>query len=387
MADGKIVGKTRPVSRVTEEEDLRSLPKLLQGSGLTGGVSLGKGTTMVEAADDVLGRLESVIESWGAELGRVESELDERLARARSRFSPTDAVQDEIESASISLATVQAESAALRAALRECADLARSALERIEPLEVQVGRVSEEMEALHLELPRLIQNKLRGMMGSIEDAVAPGIVERVRRQLESGETTPGTSEQPGDEASECREAEAGPPEETPFEHVGVRPHGESEEFDRSIVAFDAAGHKRKMGEILLDAGLISAPQLERALAIQKAEAHRKLGSILIDLGYTEATMIARVLAAQLKLPYVRLTKDRPQPEAVKKVGGRLAMHHMCIPLRVDRDRLLLAMSNPLDLIAIEDVELASGMRVEPVVAGVDDITRAIEKYYPSEQAI
>jgi hypothetical protein len=340
---------------------------------------------MVEAVDDVLGRLESVIESWGEEIGRVESELDERLTRARARYSPSDAAQDEIETVSISLATVQAESAALRAALRECADLARSALGRIEPLELQIGRVSEEMDTLHLELPRLIQNKLNGMLGSIEDAVAPGILERMRQQSEFGAMAEQTTEYSEAPADGSFEEQTYPAAEKPFEGLGAVTHEEATDFDRSIVAFDATGHKRKMGEILLDAGLISAPQLERALAIQKAESHRKLGSILIDLGYTEATMIARVLAAQLKLPYVRLVKDRPQGDAVKKIGGRLAMHHMCIPLRLESDRLLLAMSNPLDLIAIEDVELASGMRVEPVVAGVDDITRAIEKYYPADQ--
>jgi len=139
-----------------------------------------------------------------------------------------------------------------------------------------------------------------------------------------------------------------------------------------------------MGDILVDAGVLSQEQLEQALIEQQEHPQRRLGAILMDMGHAEAEVIAQVLACQLKLPFVHLERDVPEETAVRLVSSRLARHHRCIPVRMEDETVILAMSNPLDLIAIEDIELATSRRVDPVVAAEPDIAKAIEWFYGND---
>ena len=139
-----------------------------------------------------------------------------------------------------------------------------------------------------------------------------------------------------------------------------------------------------MGEMLVHASVLSEAQLDRALSIQQEHPQRRIGSILIELGYTESDVIAQVLACQARVPFVRLDKDEPDPAAVRLVNERLASHHVCIPLRVEEDRIVLAMANPMDLIAIQDIEHATGRGIDPVATGADSIAQAIKAYYGVE---
>jgi type IV pilus assembly protein PilB len=151
-----------------------------------------------------------------------------------------------------------------------------------------------------------------------------------------------------------------------------------------LTGFDGAGRRKRMGEMLMEADVLTQAQLDRALSIQKEQPQRRLGSILIELGYTEGDVIAQVLGCQAKVPFVRLETDEPDPAAVRLVSERLASHHICIPLRLEDDRLLLAMANPMDLIAIQDIEHATGLGVDPSAASADSITKAIKAYYGVE---
>lgn len=152
----------------------------------------------------------------------------------------------------------------------------------------------------------------------------------------------------------------------------------------NLTGFDQNGRRLRMGDILVEAGVLTESQLQDALRMQEEDPQRRLGSILVELGLTESDVVAQVLACQLQLPYIRLEEDGPEEDAIRLVNGRLASHHRCIPVRVEVDTLVLAMANPLDLIAIEDVELATGMRVNPVVAAERDIAKAIDWFYVTE---
>ncbi|MCC6489450.1 MAG: hypothetical protein IT364_18275 [Candidatus Hydrogenedentes bacterium] len=151
--------------------------------------------------------------------------------------------------------------------------------------------------------------------------------------------------------------------------------------DLDLTGFDIDGRRRRMGDILVDAGVISREQLEEALRQQQDQPQRRLGAILVEMGLAEGDIIAQVLACQLKLPFTRLEQQIPEEAAVRLVSGRLASHHRCIPVRVDEDTVVVAMANPMDLIAIEDMELSTGRRVDPVVASDADIAKAIEWFY------
>ncbi len=150
---------------------------------------------------------------------------------------------------------------------------------------------------------------------------------------------------------------------------------------QAFAAHDEAGQKKSMGEILVDAGIISGQQLESALEEQRTAKKRRLGSILVEKGLIREEIVAQVVAAQLNLPFVRLSEMAIQRGAVALLDGRLATHHMCFPTAATSAEVTIAMANPLDLIAIEDLEFATHLKVKPVVATLSDITSAIVEHY------
>ena len=146
-------------------------------------------------------------------------------------------------------------------------------------------------------------------------------------------------------------------------------------------AFDDTGKRRPMGLILLKAGLISTEQLEKALSHQRSAWNRHLGSILVELGFVEEEAVARAIAAQTRVEFVHLSETPPLMDAVRMVSRKLAEHHTVIPLRTHLNELQVAMANPLDLVALEDLKLATGRPIQPLVATANDIETAIKRYY------
>ncbi len=140
--------------------------------------------------------------------------------------------------------------------------------------------------------------------------------------------------------------------------------------------------KPNLGEILLTAGIIDEKQLEEALAIQKENSMKHLGDILIEKGYVSEYAVAQSLAVQCNVPFVMLTEKEIIPEALNAVPPRILRQHNCIPLRITEQTLTVALPNPIDLVAIEDLEHASGKRVEVVVSTPSDIKNLLEKLVP-----
>ena len=146
-------------------------------------------------------------------------------------------------------------------------------------------------------------------------------------------------------------------------------------------AQDQVGRRRRMGEILVSAGVITDDQLDSALREQQSSWNRHLGSVLVDLGYVNEDTVAQTLAAQIGMPYVRLMHERPAPEAIALLSKSLAYHHSCVPLRFEKDSLVVAMANPLDLVAIDDLELATRRTIKPVVAAMSEIKAALREHF------
>ena len=142
------------------------------------------------------------------------------------------------------------------------------------------------------------------------------------------------------------------------------------------------GHRRPMGSILLKAEVITTRQLENALRHQKEGQKRPLGSLLVDLGYTDDTAIAQAIAAQLALPFITLSKETVMQDALDTIPLHVARLHGCFPVSVnDVGALYVAMSNPLDLVALEDLRHASNRHVRPCVASRSEITDHINRHY------
>ncbi|MBF0487968.1 MAG: Flp pilus assembly complex ATPase component TadA [Nitrospirae bacterium] len=137
---------------------------------------------------------------------------------------------------------------------------------------------------------------------------------------------------------------------------------------------------KKLGATLLEAGVINEKELNAALTEQKRTGH-KLGKVLIDLGLTTEMDIVHTLANNMGLEYVELKNSVIEAETIKAVPVKLAEKHLVLPINFKGNRITVAMSDPLDLGAIRDLEFVTGKGVNPVVATLSEIRRGIQSYY------
>lgn len=145
--------------------------------------------------------------------------------------------------------------------------------------------------------------------------------------------------------------------------------------------------RKTFGRLLIDASMITEEQLNEAIVTQK-ETGKKLGEVLKDNGVITQDDIIQVLEFQLGIPHVNLDRFDIEPEALRKVPEHLAKRHELIPIKItDDNKLVVAMSDPLNIFAIDDVKIYSGLEVIPNIASSDDIRKAIGKYFSSQQAV
>ncbi len=136
----------------------------------------------------------------------------------------------------------------------------------------------------------------------------------------------------------------------------------------------------KIGEILLAQGKITRPQLDEALAVQGHDG-RQIGQILLSAGYVSAADLAMALAKRLRLEYVELTENDVDRGATLLVDRKVLRRHGVLPLRVEEGRLVVAMSDPTNFYAIEDLTMISGYPITPVVAVESEIQRVFNRVY------
>ena len=156
------------------------------------------------------------------------------------------------------------------------------------------------------------------------------------------------------------------------------------EAERSVPAAQATEGRRdtrRLGEILCDNGDITAPQLTSALSAQARTNHTKLGTVLMHKGFAGEDTIVRALAQQLGFEFLRIDHGAIEPGAAQLVSERLAKRHRCMPLRAAAGELALAMSNPTDLLAIDDIERTTNLRVRVVASPSSDIALAHGHFY------
>ena len=137
---------------------------------------------------------------------------------------------------------------------------------------------------------------------------------------------------------------------------------------------------KQLGELLIERGILNERQLEKALSIQK-EKGGLIGEILVELGFVKEEDIAQALTAQYGFPYLPLENYEINPEVINLVPARVARQYLLIPVDKIGNNLTVAMSNPLNLQAVEDVEILTGCIVQTFVSTSSDIKKAIEKYY------
>lgn len=138
--------------------------------------------------------------------------------------------------------------------------------------------------------------------------------------------------------------------------------------------------KKRMGDLLVQAGMITQKQLEEAIKKQKAT-NKKIGEIVVEMGWVTEQNIIEVLEFQLGIPHVDLSRYFIDPRATSLITESLAKRYMLIPLQIENNSLQVAMSDPLNIFAIDDLRLITKMEIIPLIATSSNIKRAIDATY------
>lgn len=142
---------------------------------------------------------------------------------------------------------------------------------------------------------------------------------------------------------------------------------------------------KRLGEMLVDVGAITEEQLEEALAGQKGSGKR-LGTYLVDEHYISEDQLIEILRMQLGIDFIDLNKAKIDPSLVSLVPKNIAKTNRVIPVRLDRDTLYLAMEDPMNFMAVENVKNTTRKRVIPMIAYSRAIDRALSVLYENEGA-
>ena len=144
--------------------------------------------------------------------------------------------------------------------------------------------------------------------------------------------------------------------------------------------------RKKLGECLIQAGLITEDDLQSALTEHKRTGER-LGAVLVRLNLATERQIAKALAYQLGFPYLNLGETPPDPAVVTLISKDVALKRSCVALRLDKNLLTVAMADPLLFSLVQDLEFQTGYRIKQVVATRADILDAIATGYPDKALV
>jgi type IV pilus assembly protein PilB len=136
---------------------------------------------------------------------------------------------------------------------------------------------------------------------------------------------------------------------------------------------------KQLGQILLEQGLLTQEQLDRALE-EHRNTPKSLGRVLIDLGYIRERDLVRALAEQVGLEFVDLTEYRIDPVITSLLPEALCRRYRALPIGERDGKLLVAMSDPANVYALDDIRTMTGRDVQPVVATSNDVEQAIQKF-------
>jgi len=341
-----------------------------------------------------------------AELERAAAEsaavLNARIAELESSLAQAASGDDALRSAQERAAALEAEMGALTARLE-----ARE--EGLSKLELEKKMLLGQVEGLNLHVSEAAESRTRIAKLEAELEVERTRVLRLRAQLEAHKPARPTVPR------HDRHAGSTPLEDqisAPFESLSAGGSAfVSDDLDLPPLSPDLGGDRlpadldlptlpaeprgraeggrgrrpraarKQLGEILVEADIITQAQLEEAIRLQAADPKRRLGAIVVEQGYTTEEAVGATLAAQLRTRYVDNLEREMTPDAMRMVPQNVAVKHRCVPLVFEGGTLTVAMANPLDLIALEDLQHATGAYIEAAVATNSAIDRVLAKYY------
>jgi type IV pilus assembly protein PilB len=132
------------------------------------------------------------------------------------------------------------------------------------------------------------------------------------------------------------------------------------------------GPKKLIGQLLLEKGLITQEQLDEALRVQK-NTTEQIGRILTDLGYVTERDVLRAYAEQLGIPFLEVNEVSIDQDIAKAIPQSVVQRYNAVPIKRSGNRLTVAMSDPSNVFALDDIRLITGYEIDPMLATPDDI--------------
>jgi type IV pilus assembly protein PilB len=142
----------------------------------------------------------------------------------------------------------------------------------------------------------------------------------------------------------------------------------------------------KLGEMLIKAGILTPQKLQEALEYQKTNGG-KLGLNLVKMGYVKEEDLTRILSQQYGVPSIHLSKVEVDDAVVKLIPSEVAQKYLIMPVSRTGSTLIIAMVDPTNVFAMDDIKFMTGYNVEPVVASEVSIKDSIDRYYGSIHAL
>jgi type IV pilus assembly protein PilB len=137
--------------------------------------------------------------------------------------------------------------------------------------------------------------------------------------------------------------------------------------------------RKRLGDLLVEVGVINNDQLSEALRMKKDD--QKIGDALLERGLISEQQLIEVLEFQLGIPYIALHRYPIDESLVKLVPKEFALRNLVIPIEKNQQELTVAINDPMDYYIIDDLRLSTGLQIKPVIATKEEITSSIHKYY------
>ncbi|MFZ5950941.1 MAG: GspE/PulE family protein [Candidatus Rifleibacteriota bacterium] len=138
--------------------------------------------------------------------------------------------------------------------------------------------------------------------------------------------------------------------------------------------------RKKIGQLLIEAGHIGEKELNIGLAEQKKRGKR-IGQVLIELGYLSEDKLLPILGKQLKVPFVDLSKVEIKPEVLKMVPEKICRKHNLVPISFDGKSLMIGMADPLDVFIIDEIQFQNNCEVVRAICSENQIADCTDKLY------
>lgn len=144
-----------------------------------------------------------------------------------------------------------------------------------------------------------------------------------------------------------------------------------------------APERKRIGDLLVDAGMITAEQLQETLATKKNG--QKIGDALTERGLITEKELIEVLEFQLGIPQISIFQYPVDTSLLSLVSKEFAFRNLLLPIKKDGNQLVVAMNDPMDYMSLDDLRLSTGFQISPVIATKDEIMSALYKYYSMDE--